>query len=97
MTIHQRRDRRGADQDDEDEKGSEHARFFGKPICRWPEELYAAAGQKASAERPAEMLLEGLPTEQWANRLRALSSALSRGNNEEARHHAGQIAELKAG
>ena len=70
--------------------------FFGKPICGWPEELYAAAGQKASAERPAEML-EGVPTEQWANRLRALSSALSRGNNEEAGHHAGQIAELKAG
>jgi hypothetical protein len=71
--------------------------FLGSRFCRWPEELYAAAGQKASAERPAEMLLEGLPTEQWANRLRALSSALSRGKNEETRHRAGQIAELKAG
>ena len=26
--------------------------------------LYAAAGQKASAERPAEMLLDGSPIEQ---------------------------------
>ena len=60
---------------------------------------YVAAGQKASAERPAELLLDGspMPIEQWANRLRALSSALSRGNNEETRHRAGQIAELKAG
>ena len=97
MTIHQRRDRRGADQDDEDEKGSEHARVLGGRFVRWLAGLYAAAGQKASAERPAQMLLEELPTEQWANRLKALSSALSRGNNEEARHHAGQIAELKAG
>jgi hypothetical protein len=56
-----------------------------------------AVGQKASAERPAEMLLDGSPIEQWANRLRALSSALSRGNNEETRHRAGQIAQLKAG
>ena len=54
-------------------------------------------GQKASAERPAEMLLDGSPIEQWANRLRALWSALSRGNNEETRQRAGQIAQLKAG
>jgi hypothetical protein len=59
--------------------------------------LYAAAGQKASIERPAEMLLDGSPIEQWANRLRALSPALSRGNNEEVGHRAGQIAKLKAG
>ena len=58
--------------------------------------LYVAAGQKASAKRPAELLLDGSPIEQWANRLRALSSALSRGNHEETRHRAGQIAELKA-
>jgi hypothetical protein len=56
-----------------------------------------AAGQKASAKRPAEMLLDGSPIEQWANRLRALWSALSRGNHEETRHRAGQIAQLKAG
>ena len=59
--------------------------------------FYAAATQKASAERPAEMLLDGSPMEQWANRLRALSSALSRGNNEETGHGANQIAQLKAG
>lgn len=59
--------------------------------------LYVAAGQKASAERPAEMLLDGSPIQRWTNRLRALSSALSRGNNEETWHRAGQIAELKAG
>jgi hypothetical protein len=43
------------------------------------------------------MLLDGSPIEQWANRLRALSSALFRGNHEETWHRAGQMAELKAG
>ena len=77
---------------------SEHARLLGGRFVGGPRSsTRLAAGQKASAERPAEMLLDGSPIEQWANRLRALSSALSRGNNEETRHRAGQIAELKAG
>jgi hypothetical protein len=68
-------------------------RFVGGPRSS----TRPATGQKASAKRRAEMLLDGPPTEQRANRLRALSSALSRGNHEETRHRAGQIAELKAG
>ena len=51
----------------------------------------------AALSEPAETLLDGSPIEQGANRLGALSSALSRGNNEETRHRASQIAKLKAG
>ena len=97
MAIHKRHERRGADQGDKDEKGSEHARLLGGRFVGGLSSFYAAAREKASAARSGEMLLDGSPIEQRANRLRVLSSALSSGNHEKAGHRAGQIAELKAG
>src|SRR5262249_28975627 len=59
--------------------------------------VFVSAARSKRPGSPAEMLLQRSPVEQRAYGLRALSSSFTRGDNEETRHRAGQIAELKAG